>query len=194
MLNSIQNSFFRTLFATCSGCPIPAFYWDTGTLMAENYVILKKLLFFHHLSLLPDDALAKEIFDLQRENCLPGYVSECDDILNGLEIGDPRFYSKNQWKKLVKEKVHDKNKSDLLNMVKTYKKLDYDQLKEEDYGLKSYLKNMNMNQARTCFAVRSKTLRTVQMNFKNKPEYMYNLWKCICGDDDDQTHLNHCKS
>ena len=68
LLNSIQNTFFRALFATCTGCPIPAFYWDTGVLLAENLVMLKKLLFYHYLSVLPEDSLAKEIYNLQKEN------------------------------------------------------------------------------------------------------------------------------
>ena len=195
LLNSIQNTFFRSLFGICNGCPIPAFYWDTGTLLATNYIMLKKLLFLHHLSTLPENSLAKEIFDLQKENALPGLVSECDSFMTDLGIdNDPTVYTKNQWKKLVKGKVNLKNKNDLLNMIKSYKKLDYDKIVNEDYGEKSYLKTMNIFQARTCFAARAQTLRTVQMNFMHKPEYIHNNWKCKCGEDDHQSHLPFCQS
>ena len=59
ILDSIQNSFFRALFAICVGCPIPAFYWDTGSLSAKNVVIMRKLLFIHDFDNIPEDSLAK---------------------------------------------------------------------------------------------------------------------------------------
>ena len=94
LLNHIQNTFFRSLFATCSGCPIPAFYWDTGTLLAENFVKYKKLLFLNHLSRLPQNSLAREIYDIQLSNSFPGLVSECSLVLKDLEIhSDPSIYS-----------------------------------------------------------------------------------------------------
>ena len=115
--------------------------------------------------------------------------------MNDLEIdSDPSVFTKNQWKKYVKNKIDEKNKSDLLELIKPYKKLDHDQLMNEEYGQKSYLKTMNLSQARTCFAARAQTLRTVQMNFKNKAEYANNLWKCICGEDDHQSHLSYFES
>ena len=51
---------------------------------------------------------------------------------------------------------------------------------------------MNLSQARTCFAARTQCLRTVQMNFKNKPEYVINEWKCVCGKDDHRYHICTC--
>ena len=195
LVNSIQNTFFRNLFATCNGCPIPAFYWDTGTLLPENHVILRKLIFLHHLSVLPENTLAKEIYNLQQEKKdLPGLVSECASLMDDLGINEPSYFTKHQWKKVVHKKLHEKNKSDLLNLIRPYKKLNYDVLVNEEYGQKAYLKNLNLSQARTCFAARAQTLRTVQMNFKNKPEYVKNQWKCICGEDDYQSHLPSCKS
>ena len=102
LLNSIQNTFFRALFATCTGCPIPALYWDTGALLAENLIIMKKLLFYHHLSTLSEGSLAKEIFNIQKENSLPGLVSECCEIMEILGINDePSFHTKVTWKKLI---------------------------------------------------------------------------------------------
>ena len=71
LLNSIQNYFFRAQFATCKGCPIPVFYWDTGIMSAENLIIMKKLLFYHHLLSLDDDTLAKEIINIQIEGKMP---------------------------------------------------------------------------------------------------------------------------
>ena len=102
--------------------------------------------------------------------------------------------SKNVWKKVIQEKIHEKNKSELLSQIKTYKKLDYDKLALEDYGLHPYITQMNISQARTFFAARSQMLRTVQMNFKRKPEYIANHFKCACGQCDVQAHLTSCRS
>ena len=113
--------------------------------------------------------------------------------MEDLEIeSDPSKYTKQQWKKIIKSKINEKNKRDLLHMIKSYKKLDYEELKDEKYGEKSYLTTMNLSQARTCFAARAQTLRTVQMNFKHKPDYVMNQWKCGCGEDDYQSHLPFC--
>ena len=53
---------------------------------------------------------------------------------------------------------------------------------------------MSLSDARTCFAARSQMLRTVQMNFKGKPEYVANQFKCTCGQEDVQAHLTSCRS
>ena len=157
--------------------------------------MLKKLSFYHYLSVLPDDSLAKEIFNLQKENSLPGLVSECSELLSLLDVElEPSFYTKVQWKKLISSQIHKKNKDDILNLIKPYKKLSYEKIINEEYGQKTYMKNMNVSQARTFFAIRAQTLRTVQMNFKHKPEYVLNQWKCSCGEDDIQSHLPHCLS
>ena len=163
--------------------------------MEENYIIQKKLLFLHHLLSLPNDSLAKEILKKQKENGWPGLYLECQNHLEEIELEeDPTLLSKNQWKKLVKEKVHVKNKNDLLEEVKKYKKLSHEKWMTEEYGIKSYLINMSLQQARTLFSIRAEVLPTIQMNFKNKPEYVQNLWKCKCGEDDVQSHLIYCRS
>ena len=51
---------------------------------------------------------------------------------------------------------------------------------------------MNVNDARTLFAARAHMLRTVQFNFKHKPEFMDNDHKCKCKEDDMQEHLATC--
>ena len=64
-----------------------------------------------------------------------------------------------------------------------YKKLDVNKFIAENYGVKKYVKEMNVVNARTLFASRAHMLRTVQFNFKNKPEYIANSHKCICKED-----------
>ena len=156
---------------------------------------MKKLLLYHHLLSLDNDTLAKEILNIQIEEKLQGLASECSSFLCELKIyNDPLFFSKSLWNKQIKSKIHEKNRSELLNRIRSYSKLEYSKFVNEEYGQKEYLNNMKINDARTYFAMRGRMLRTVQMNFKNKPEYIANQYKCICGEDDHQVHLTMCPS
>ena len=78
---------------------------------------------------------------------------------------------KKAWKKKVLEAVHSKNKMDLLNLLDSYKKLDKEKLREEEYGMKKYLKSMNISSARTFFSARASMLSTVRANFKSDPRF-----------------------
>ena len=198
LLNSIQNTYFSSVFQTPKSTPIPAYYWDSGFLLVENFIIQQKLLFLHHLATLPDQCIAKEIYSIQTGNGneFPGLVSECRTYLDQLEIdgSDLSIYNKCQWRKLIRFHIHVKNKSDILSRIQSYKKLEYESICNEEYGLKSYLKSMTLLESRTFFAARSHMLRTVQMNYKHNPEYLANSHKCLCGEDDHQSHLVLCPS
>ena len=147
------------------------FYWDSGFLLEENYIMLKKLLFLHHLSTLPSTSLAAEVYQLQKEDStLPGLVQDCKEYLSTLNIqSDPAEFNKYQWKRKIKEVLHSKNKQDLREQINSYKKLDKKKLLDEEYGRKSYLSTMNLRQSRTFFSSRSMMLSTVQANFKSEP-------------------------
>ena len=116
LLSHLQNSMFRALFQQPKSCPIPSFLWDTKTLLVENYIKMKKLLFFHFLANLSDSSLAKEVFLIQMSekepNCL---VAECLEYLQELQITvDPEGYSKGRWKSLIKSRIYALNRSQLL--------------------------------------------------------------------------------
>ena len=140
-LETIQLSFLRSLFAIGSGTPIPLLLWDTGTLMMKYRILKRKLVFFHHLATLPDDCLAREVFDKQVKLSLPGLVPECQPYLETLNITDVSKYSKFQWKKIVNKFILNENRSELLNKIKDYKKLDYYKL---DYCVRNNLVFRNM--------------------------------------------------
>ena len=108
----------------------------------------------------------------------------------------PEYFTKRGWAKLIKERIHSKNKDQLLNEMKNYKKIDYEKMKEEGYGEKPYLYNMTVSEARTFFAYRCSMLRTIKMNFKNKKEFRDTDggFLCECGEHlDSQSALLSCK-
>ena len=51
---------------------------------------------------------------------------------------------------------------------------------------------MTTNQAAVYFSIRAEMLQSVQQNYRNKPEFIANQHKCICGEDDLQAHLYSC--
>ena len=195
LLNSLTHSFFRTLFCSPKGTPIVMYFWDTATLLNENYLILQKLLLLHHLVSLGNDCLAKEVLLLQsEEEELPGLVSESAVYMKQLGIqGDPASYTKTQWARIVKSQIHSKNKNDLVHQINSYKKLDKEKLLSESYGMKQYISTMKISDARTLFSARSMMLSTVQYNFKNNPTYKANQYRCKCGDLDTQSSLLTCR-
>ena len=196
LLNSITHTFFRSLFQASKGNSLVMFFWDTGSLLNENFIILKKLLFWGHLTHLKDDALAKEVCSIQENNPFKGsFISECLSFLEVLDVKiKPSSVNKNQWSRLVKEKVHNKNKTDLLYLIRANRKLDVEKLCSEEYGMKSYLSSMRLSDGRTFFSARSMMLNTFQWNFKSNPEFRDNGFKCVCKEHiDSQSEVLNCR-
>ena len=94
----------------------------------------------------------------------------------------------------VSSAVHAKNKWDLLLLLDSYKKLDKEKLKEEEYGQKKYLKSMNITNVRTLFSARASMLITIKANFKGDPRYAATDYMCECGEHQDtQSNLLTCR-
>ena len=159
----------------------------------ENRILQNKLLFYHHLLHLDEDTLAYQVANIQQKFGYPGLMSECVKIADELNLPDIRNceYSKLQWKRLVKQKIHQKNKDDFLNSIKgSYKKLEHESFSDDKFELKSYFKELGMHDARLFFRSRCKMLKSVKMNFKNHPPYLKDQWRCSgCSMVDSQEHL-----
>ena len=193
-LDNLQNLFYRVLLSVPTGCPIPIMYWDCHGLTMKLRVVQKKLLFLHHLATLDDDSLAKQVYTVQSKLALPGLVQECEEYLVKFGICDITRYSKPQWKRLIQKCIENLNREMLLEKMKTsYKKLDHKKFAEEKFELQPYLTNLNLNQARQNFRIRSFMTRTVKMNFPNDVGYRRESWKCQdCQNIDTQSHIQHC--
>ena len=89
-------------------------------------------------------------------------------------------YSKIQFKKLVKEKVQHLNKVKFLEKAKSkkYKKINIDDLMQNDFQLKQYFRRLNIVDARIKFKLVSFMLPSVKMNFQNDKKFASDLWSC----------------
>ena len=80
-------------------------------------ILQKKLLFLRHVAILPDTALAKEVYNVQTRLALPGLAQECKDFLVKFGITNVISFTKFQWKQMVKANVAKMNKYDILAKV-----------------------------------------------------------------------------
>ena len=140
----------------------------------EQHIELKKMMFLHHISTLPEETLANQIYTQQKENHFPGLVSECSNLVEKYDLlnilgGDnpPKDVFKNNIKTKLKESVSDKLQSEINAMSK----LENIDVKSESYGAKPYLAEMNLAQARTKFKLRSRMI-DVKNNYKGKHSNM----------------------
>ena len=172
--------------------------------MMKYRIMKRKLLFFHHLENLPSNSLANEVFEVQKALNLPGLVKECVQILNDSQISDIKRFSKPQWKNLIVKLCKKKNEDDLLDQIKNYKKLDFNELKKEHCNIKHYMTSLNLHSARLRFKIRAKMTPTIQMNFKSDPAFKANMWICVGCDNetddgkigslDTQAHVLVCEA
>ena len=179
-LEDIQLTFYRCLLAVGSGCPLPSLYWETGGTLMKNRILQKKLLFLHHVATLPNDTLAREVYEVQAKLELPGLLKECKEFLVINGITNLSLYSKLQWKSFVIKKIKSMNKDDILNMMKKpYKKISHQEHVNEKFEVQPYLKTMNLSQARMRFKLKTGMTPTVQMNFPSSEEFANQLWTCV---------------
>ena len=193
-LDNLQNLFYRVLLEVPTGCPIPMLYWDCGGLLMKNRILKKKLLFLHHIATLEEDAIAFQVYSVQKRLELPGLLQECQELLVKFDILDVIEYSSGQWKKLVEKNIIEKNKTDLLETVKgKYKKISYEELSTEKFELKPYMRQLNISLARDKFRLRSKMTRTVKFNFPSDKKFRADMWRCWhCPSIDSQAHVRVC--
>ena len=163
---------------------------------------MKRLMFLHHLETLPKDSLAYEVFQVQKSLNLPGLLSECSEVLCRLNVTSMESYSKEQWRRLVKEEMYQMNKEDLIRDSICLKKIGY--TREDKFRRQSYLSEMNVLDARLMFKIRTNMVPTVQMNFMSDAGFEENLWTCsgcshlsssvsvIHGNRDTQQHIVTC--
>ena len=123
-VDNLQLMFYSTLLATHRTCPVPILLWDTGGIIMEHRIAMKKLQFYHHIRHRDPESLASLNAELQEECGFPGLLQECKKLLQSYRISDDaRILSKSCWKRMVKSSVLKKIYDDILEMSKTYKRL-----------------------------------------------------------------------
>ena len=156
----------------------------------EYRILQKKLLFLHHVATLPEDSLAREVFQVQEELNLPGLLHDCQEFLVKRGITKLSSYSKAQWKTFVKAEIFELNKFDIVQKMKGYKKVSYEEHLHEPYKLQPYLKTLNIADARLRFKLKTHMAPSIMMNFPSDVEFSKQFWTCTgCGNGNDKAEV-----
>ena len=179
-LDKVQHKFLRVALAVGTGCPIPKLYTETGTMLMSNRVLLRKMLFLHHVATLPPSTLARQVYDWECQHTdYPCLVTECQTLLTEFGITDIREFTKYQWKKKMKYHFNLRNKNQLIEMSRKYKKINSDELSKEDFKMKPYFRSLNIQQARLQFKINSKMTPKVASNFHRDQKYRAIDYLCV---------------
>ena len=114
------------------------------------------------------ESLAGEFFQLQLQEEAEGITSECKEHVRKMGNINPRETSKQLWKKRAKKYIEEKNKLELLEEIKKYKKLHYEDMSKETFERKAYFHENNLEDVRFMFKIKSEVLPTMRKNFSRK--------------------------
>ena len=93
---------------------------------------------------------------------------ELKDHLDAIGVEDVRTVSKWSWKKKVKDYIKKKQKDELLQDIKMYKKLDYEELSKDSYERKPFLSTLSLESARMKYKILSKVVPTIRSHFPRR--------------------------
>ena len=114
---------------------------------------------FHHISCLPQSAVAYTVLNILKKLNLLGLYLEVKPFLSKHHIIDVADYSKSKWRNLINSKIHSDNRDFLLEWSQTYKKVDSLSLACENYEVNPYFNELNLYESRLKFRERSGCLK-----------------------------------
>ena len=102
--------------------------------------------------------------------------------------------TKPQFRNRVKKILHQKNRTELLNWTKSYKKVDFQACEKEEFEMKSYFKTMNIASSRLYFKIQNSITPTIKLNFKS--DQKFRKMKFVCSDciEDENANLSQSMS
>ena len=177
-LNSIQVWFLRLTLQVGQGSPVAAVLWDTSLLDMGLRVKREKVLLIIHLRSLEENALARVIYEKQKEKEWAGLVKETIDICKYLDIEDCNItkLNKNQYSIVLNKACHKKNEEIIRLLASSIK---CDRMKKEDYGRKEYIKNQTIQSTREWFRTRFGLLPFAG-NYSHNRRFEKSNWLCRC--------------
>ena len=180
-LDKAQLRFLRIVLAIGTGCPIPFLYAFTGTKLMFWRVLEKKLLFIWHVANLGPNTLARETYEREcrQDSDIPSLVTETKPYLEELGITNLQSFTKMQYKRLIKQFIFRKNKENIIEMSRKYKKIDIESFRNESFEMKPYFKSLNVNMSRLQMKIDSKMCPTIASNFTRDPRFRAINYLCV---------------
>ena len=179
LLDQLQLKYLRLVTGVGTGCPIPILLYHTGTLSMSNRILLRKILFCFHLATLPPGTLARDTFDMMVQNDHVGHWKEIEPLLRDFGLGPIQSYSKYQFRKIVKAKIIQKQKQELLKMSEKYKKIRPEDLGQVEFEVQDYFKTLTVSQSRLRFRLFARMTPRVAMCWKGVRMYREREYQCL---------------
>jgi hypothetical protein len=176
-LNAIQNWYFRLIYQVGPGASLPSLLWDTISLDMKIRVWIEKILLILSIRNLEEDTIANLVYKEQRENNWPGLALETTKICHVLKIEDcnTTYLGKNEYKKILLEACHRKNKEDLQVLARGK----CERIKWEKYEKKKYISNKTIHSVRMQFRTRF-GLQRFGGNYSMDKSFAKTNWMCKC--------------
>ena len=67
MLEKLQLKFARVVLTCSLGCPVPKLYTETGLVLMSLRIMMRKVLFIFHVASLPLGTLARDLYEIEKE-------------------------------------------------------------------------------------------------------------------------------
>ena len=202
LLDKIQLKYLRLVTGVGTGCPKPILFYHTGTLSMFNRILMRKILFLHHVATLPLGCIGRSVYDTQCK-LNQGLVKELAPYLQEFQIENIQSYSKFQIRRLVKMKISDRNECELLFQAGKYKKISHELLAQKKFGVHDYFRTLTVSQSRLRFRLYSRMTPRVAMNYKSDRRFMEMGYQCLgcreAGEPvreetrDTEEHITRCK-
>ena len=178
-LNSIQNWFIRLMLQVGPGAPLPALLWETGLLDMELLVWIEKIMLILHIRNLETRAIARKIYEEQKEKNWPGLVAETEEICKELKIEsvNTTTQSKKNYRKMVTEASHKLNEERLRKEAEN--KVKCQRIMKEPYGRKKYIDGKIIQNVREQFRTRV-GLQAFAGNYSHDKRFSKTQWMCRC--------------
>ena len=140
-------------------------------------------------------SLAQKVLFEQRRLGIEGLSSQGRRYLAELGLRETLLTctTKTQFKRIIDEKIREKNKQDILTMCKGYTKVNYFEMKEEDFGLHESCKTLTLIESRSLFAIKYCMNRASKLNFASDPVFSKQLYLCECGEISSNLHFRYCR-
>ena len=188
ILSKLQNLFLSSLL-NVQKSSVFHLHWELGILLMPLRILKEKLMLYFHISSLHHSSLAHIILKTQERLCWPSLRDEVQDFFYEHEIYDVTKFSKASWKKFVAENLQQQNRLLLLGMAKKLKKVDYFTISCEDFKLKDYFNELNLEDSRIKYREVSSTMYTCRSHASSDTNNMRAQLRCW--DCPSQDVINH---
>ena len=189
-----QSLIRRILEAPCS-TPTASLYLEMGCLPIRYIIKTRRIMYLHYILNQEENSLLVKFFQAQKDDPVKGdwtnqVQSDMKDIGLELTMNEIKSLSKDSFRNTVKKAVEITAVAWLLSekaKKSKLKELEYEKLECQNYLRSSELET---REKKLLFQIRTRMI-DVKANFKN--HYSDIFCPLGCENEDDQTHVLHCK-